>query len=72
MHITLVAALAVSMVVCLLIALASEEAANRLEESGETHVSARIIKHREGGRGDVVIWSDSQNVWAVNPQVSRS
>ena len=34
--------------------------------------SARIIKHREGGRGDVVIWSDSQNVWAVNPQVSRS
>lgn len=38
MHITLVAALAVSTVVCLLIALASEEAANRLEESGETHV----------------------------------
>lgn len=38
MHITLVATLAVSMVVCLLIALASEEAANRLEESGETHV----------------------------------
>lgn len=40
MHITLVAALAVSMVVCLLIALASEEAANRLEESGETHVKS--------------------------------
>lgn len=40
MHITLVAALAVSMVVCLLIALASEEAADRLEESGETHVKS--------------------------------
>lgn len=40
MHITLVAALAVAMVVCLLIALASEEAANRLEESGETHVKS--------------------------------
>lgn len=40
MHITLVAALAVSTVVCLLIALASEEAANRLEESGETHVKS--------------------------------
>lgn len=38
MHTTLVATLAVSMVVCLLIALASEEAANRLEESGGVHV----------------------------------
>lgn len=35
-------------------------------------VASVRIKHREGGRGDVVIWSDSQNVWAVNPQVSRS
>lgn len=29
---------------------------------------ARILKHREGGRGDVTIYSDSQSVWAVNPQ----
>lgn len=29
---------------------------------------ARIIKHRAGGRGDVTIYSDSQSVWAVNPQ----
>lgn len=28
----------------------------------------RIIKHRAGGRGDVTIYSDSQSVWAVNPQ----
>lgn len=42
MHITLVAALAVSMVVCLLIASASEKAADRLEESGETHVESEI------------------------------
>ena len=40
MHITLVAALAVAMVVCLLIASASEKAANRLEESTETHVKS--------------------------------
>lgn len=40
MHITLVAALTVAMVVCLLISLATEEAANRLEESGETHVKS--------------------------------
>lgn len=40
MHITLVASLAVAMVVCLLIALASEEAANRLEESGGPHVKS--------------------------------
>lgn len=43
MHITLVAALAVSMVVCLLIALASEEAANRLEESGGAHVKSETV-----------------------------
>lgn len=42
MHTTLVATLAVSMVVCLLIALASEEAANRLEESGE-----RMLKEKQ-------------------------
>ena len=29
---------------------------------------ARIVKHRGGGRGDVTIYSDSQSVWAVNPQ----
>lgn len=29
---------------------------------------ARIIKHRAGGRGDVTITSDTQSVWAVNPQ----
>lgn len=29
---------------------------------------ARIVKHREGGRGDVVLASDDQSVWAVNPQ----
>lgn len=40
MHITLVAALTVAMVVCLLISLATEEAANRLEESGEAHVKS--------------------------------
>lgn len=28
----------------------------------------RILKHREGGRGDVTIYSDSQSVWALNPQ----
>ena len=28
----------------------------------------RIIKHRGGGRGDVTITSDTQSVWAVNPQ----
>lgn len=28
---------------------------------------ARILKHREGGRGDVTIYSDSQSVWVVNP-----
>lgn len=28
----------------------------------------RIVKHRGGGRGDVTIYSDSQSVWAVNPQ----
>lgn len=28
----------------------------------------RIIKHRAGGRGDVTITSDTQSVWAVNPQ----
>lgn len=28
----------------------------------------RIVKHREGGRGDVAITSKTQNVWAVNPQ----
>lgn len=38
MHITLVASLTVAMVVCLLISLASDEAVNRLEESGEAHV----------------------------------
>ena len=43
MHITLVATLAVSMVVCLLIALASEEAANRLEESGGAHVKRETV-----------------------------
>ena len=25
----------------------------------------RILKHREGGRGDVTIYSDSQSVWAI-------
>lgn len=30
--------------------------------------SARIIKHRAGGRGDVTITSDTQSVWAINPQ----
>lgn len=40
MHITLVASLAVAMVVCLLISLASDEAANRLEESGEPHIKS--------------------------------
>ena len=29
---------------------------------------ARILKHREGGRGDVTIYSDSQSVWAINTQ----
>lgn len=29
---------------------------------------ARILKHREGGRGDVTIYSDSQSVWALNTQ----
>lgn len=28
----------------------------------------RVLKHREGGRGDVTIYSESQSVWAVNPQ----
>lgn len=28
----------------------------------------RVLKHREGGRGDVTICSESQSVWAVNPQ----
>lgn len=28
----------------------------------------RIVKHRGGGREDVTIYSDSQSVWAVNPQ----
>ena len=28
----------------------------------------RIIKHRAGGRGDVTITSDTQSVWAINPQ----
>lgn len=40
MRITLVASLAVAMVVCLLISLASEEAADRLEESGGPHVKS--------------------------------
>lgn len=40
MHITLVASLTVAMVVCLLISLASDEAVNRLEESGEAHVES--------------------------------
>lgn len=40
MHITLVAALTVAMVVCLLISLATEEAANRLEEKAEAHVKS--------------------------------
>ena len=40
MHITLVAALTVAMVVCLLISLATEEAANRLEENAEAHVKS--------------------------------
>ena len=40
MHITLVASLAVAMVVCLLISLATEEAANRLEENAEAHVKS--------------------------------
>lgn len=30
--------------------------------------SVRIIKHRAGGRGDVTITSDTQSVWAINPQ----
>lgn len=29
---------------------------------------ARILKHREGGRGDVTIYSYSQSVWAINTQ----
>lgn len=29
---------------------------------------ARILKHREGGRGDVTITSNTQSVWAINPQ----
>lgn len=29
---------------------------------------ARILKHREGGRGDITIYSESQSVWALNPQ----
>lgn len=29
---------------------------------------ARIIKHRTGGRGDVTITSNTQSVWAINPQ----
>ena len=33
---------------------------------------ARIIKHRAGGRGDVTIYSDSQSVWAVNPQTGTT
>lgn len=28
----------------------------------------RIIKHCEGGRGDVTITSNTQSVWAINPQ----
>ena len=28
----------------------------------------RIIKHRGGGRGDVTITSNTQSVWAINPQ----
>lgn len=28
----------------------------------------RIIKHRVGGRGDVTITSNTQSVWAINPQ----
>lgn len=28
----------------------------------------RILKHREGGRGDVTIYSDSQSVWAIKPR----
>lgn len=28
----------------------------------------RIIKHRAGGRGDVTITSNTQSVWAINPQ----
>lgn len=28
----------------------------------------RIVKHRGGGRGDVTITSDTQSVWAINPQ----
>nr|WP_296531018.1 hypothetical protein [uncultured Actinomyces sp.] len=28
----------------------------------------RVLKHRAGGRGDVTIYSESQSVWAVNPQ----
>lgn len=40
MHITLVAALTVAMVVCLLISLATEEAVNRLEENVEAHVKS--------------------------------
>ncbi len=35
--------------------------------AGKTY-GARILKHREGGRGDVIICSDSQSVWAVTPQ----
>lgn len=29
---------------------------------------ARILKHRAGGRGDVTITSNTQSVWALNPQ----
>lgn len=28
----------------------------------------RIVKHRGGGRGDVTITSNTQSVWAINPQ----
>ena len=35
--------------------------------TGKTY-GARILKHREGGRGDVTICSDSQSVWALNTQ----
>lgn len=34
---------------------------------GYTSYGVRVIKHREGGRGDVAITSDTQSVWAVNP-----
>lgn len=35
--------------------------------TGKTY-GARILKHREGGRGDVTICSDTQSVWAINTQ----